>query len=113
MFAPEENGDGRRDVKVVKVKLLLIGDVPDEHRLMHQVHSFCILKNIKKTSPPLYLIGDVPDEDKPRTAESHHTNVEEKKEKPRHVFRHWRAKCELYLFAGSNCICHPLSFLYL
>ena len=59
MHAPKENGDGDRDVDVIKVKLLLIADVP----------SFCILKNIiEKLSiahPYMYLIGDVPDEHKP------------------------------------------------
>ena len=31
---PEEKAGGQRDVDVVEVKLLLIGEVPDEHHLM-------------------------------------------------------------------------------
>ena len=31
---PEEKGGGQRDVDVVEVDLLLIGEVPDEHRTM-------------------------------------------------------------------------------
>ena len=34
MHPPEEKGGGQRDVDVVEVDLLLIGEVPDEHRTM-------------------------------------------------------------------------------